>query len=220
MPGEPEREVARVPTTEAEQPGIGRAIGAVVGGAAGATTGIQLGVLVGLFVPGIGPVVALGVLGAALLGVGGAAVGEALDESLREGLPRDEVHLYEDALRRGRSVVVALAEDDEEAGRARRTMADADAESLDAARDQWWVGLRDDVGAGSSGGDAFAGDEAAYRRGFEAALGLDVRGRPPEEIVEELRLRYADLYGSPAFQQGFARGRAWDEATRARRRAA
>jgi hypothetical protein len=213
MPGDPEGEIARVPTTEGEQPGIGRALGAVVGGAAGATTGVQVGALVGMFVPGIGPVVALGVLGAAVLGVGGAAVGGALEASLREGLPKDEVYLYEEALRSGRSVVVVLAADDDEADRARRIMREAGAESLDAAREQWWIGLRDAE-------EPWAGDEAAYRKGFEAGLGIDVRGRSTEEVIEELRLRYPDLHAGEAFQRGFARGRAWDESRRQQHRAA
>jgi hypothetical protein len=39
------RAVDRVPTTEAEPPGLGRTLGAVVGGAAGAAGGIQAAVL-------------------------------------------------------------------------------------------------------------------------------------------------------------------------------
>ena len=41
------------------------------------------------------------------------AAGEALEEGLVEGLPHDELYLYEDALRKGRSVVIAFVETDE-----------------------------------------------------------------------------------------------------------
>src|SRR5262247_4007354 len=58
-----------VPTTESEPPGIGRALGGVVGSAAGAATGIQAAALSSLFVPGVGPVLTLGILGAIVLGV-------------------------------------------------------------------------------------------------------------------------------------------------------
>ena len=61
---------------------------------------------------------ALGALGALLFGLGGAAVGAALDRNLREGLPKDELYVYEDALRRGKTVVIALGENEEEAARA------------------------------------------------------------------------------------------------------
>jgi hypothetical protein len=136
-------DVRSVPTTEAEPPGIGRALGAVAGAAAGAGGGMQAGALVSLFVPGVGPVLALGALGALLLGVGGAAIGAAIDHSLREGLPRDELYVYEDALRQGKTVVIGLPESPEHAVLARRLLASAGAESIDAAREQWWLGLRD-----------------------------------------------------------------------------
>src|SRR3970040_752292 len=71
-----------LPTDEGERPGIGKALGAVVGGAAGVTVGVPLGAMVTLLVPGVGPVIASGLIGAALLGAGGAAVGAALEESL------------------------------------------------------------------------------------------------------------------------------------------
>jgi len=40
--------------------------------------------------------------------IGGAALGDALDEGMTEGLPKDELFIYEDALRQGRSVVIAF----------------------------------------------------------------------------------------------------------------
>src|SRR4051812_40406534 len=108
---------SQIPTTDAEQPGVGSALGGAVGAAPGVAGGLEAGVAAAsLLVPGVGPVLALGMLGAAILGVGGAAAGaaagHALEEGIDQGIPRDEVFVYEDALRRGRSVVVAFAEDE------------------------------------------------------------------------------------------------------------
>lgn len=203
-------EVHAVPTTEAEPPGIGRAIGAVAGGAAGASGGMQAAALLSAILPGVGPVLVLGAVGAVLLGVGGAAVGSALDRNLREGLPRDEVYVYEDALRRGRTVVVAVADDEAQAEQVRAVLAEAGAETIDAAREQWWLGLREAEAAqyAATGGD-FARDEARYRRGFEAALSVGRDGRSHAEAIEELRARYPDVYADESFKQGYARGRAY-----------
>ncbi|HMH50658.1 MAG TPA: hypothetical protein VK548_10525, partial [Candidatus Acidoferrum sp.] len=205
-----EAEIHSVPTTEAEPPGIGRAIGAVAGAAAGAGGGMQAGALVSLIVPGVGPVLALGALGALLLGIGGAAMGAAVDRNSREGLPRDELYVYEDALRRGKTVVIALPETEAEAERARSLFAAAGAESIDAAREQWWLGLRDAEQAEytKAGGD-FVRDEAIYRRGFEAACGLGRDGRTYAEVVGELRTRCPEVYQHESFRQGFARGRTY-----------
>lgn len=208
-PDSSEATIHSVPTTDAEPPGVGRAIGAVAGGAAGAAGAIQAAALAGM-VPGVGPVLALGALGAILLGIGGAAAGSSLDRHLREGLPHDEVYVYEDALRRGRTVVIAMADDEAQAERARAVLRDEGAESIDAAREQWWQGLRAaEAGQYAATGGDFARDETGYRRGFEAALALARDGRPYASTLEELRERYPDVYDQEAFRQGFARGRAY-----------
>jgi len=204
-----------IPTSETEQPGMGTAVGGAVGGALGVAGGLQAGmVAASALIPGVGPVFALGLIGAALLGIGGATVGAAaggaMEESLAGGLPRDELYLYEDALRRGRSVVIALVDSDESATRARTELDRAGAESIDAARDQWWIGLRDAEAAHytSQGGD-FNVDEANYRLGFEAALHPDRRGQSYEKSVEGLRARYAANCESNAFRGGYDRGQAY-----------
>jgi hypothetical protein len=215
-----EAEIHSVPTTEAESPGIGRAIGAVAGGAAGAATGIQAALLTSL-VPGVGPVLVLGAIGALLLGIGGAAVGATLESKLREGLPKDEVYVYEDALRRGRTVVIALPESEEEAERTRSIMVGLGAESIDAAREQWWLGLRDaEAAAYSAAGGDFTRDEASYRRGFEAACRLAGGGATYADVVVLLRARHPEVFEDEAFRQGFARGRAHIRAREESRRAA
>src|SRR5436853_3042873 len=99
-----------------------------------------------LVVAGVGPVLAAGVAAAALLGAGGAVggtvVGGTLEEESTTGLPADEFFVYKDALRQGRSVLFVQARDHNEAARARQTLEKAAAESVDAAREEWWIGLR------------------------------------------------------------------------------
>ncbi len=200
----------QVPTDEGERPGMGAALGAVVGSATGAAVGFPLGAAVTLLIPGVGPVIASGLIGAVLLGASGAAVGATLEESLVTGLPRDELFVYEDALRRGQTLVVALVEDDDRTDLARQTLAAVGAESIDAARDRWWVGLRSAESEHYADGPvAFQRDEILFRRGFEAALGRDVRGRTWAEAVPSLRARHGAEVDRPAFRHGWERGQAY-----------
>jgi hypothetical protein len=211
-PGTTNQEVeASVPTTETEQPGMGSALGGTVGAALGVAGGMHMGAaLASLLVPGVGPVLAAGVIGAALLGAGGAAAGVAAGGAMEdsvEGLPHDELYVYEDALRRGRSVVIVLADDDAQAETARGVLTQAGAESVDAARESWWVGLRDAEEAEYQGkGRDFKTDEPVYRRGFEAAQHPHVRGKSYEEARERLRERYSDSFESDVFRRGYERG--------------
>lgn len=151
----------------------------------------------------MGPVVATGVLAMTLFGaggaVGGAIAGGHLEEKLSHGLPKDELYLYEDALRRGHSVVFALAEE-KEAEAARSALAAEGAESLDAARESWWVGIRDADGAD------FAAAEPGYRQGFEAAMRPRFRGPTFDEASKDLRDLYPEYYGLAEFKRGYERG--------------
>src|SRR5262245_20001635 len=128
-------EIETLPTDEAEQPGMGAAVGGVVGGAVGAAAA-------SLVVPPLGALAIVSIAGGALLGAGsGALAGDALEEALSFGLPRDELEVYREAVRRGRSLLVAAVDDTEEADRLRETLAAAGALSVDAARKDWRVGL-------------------------------------------------------------------------------
>ena len=136
-----------VPVTDTEEPGMGRAMGAAVGGAMGAAGGATLGLAVAtLAIPGVGPVLAFGMIGAALLGTFGAAagsaVGDSVEEELGEGIPHEDVYVYQDALRHGRSIVVAYVIDDQ-ADRAREIVKSAGAEDMDELRAR--VGSDDSV---------------------------------------------------------------------------
>lgn len=208
---------AVVPTTETEQPGMGKALGGAVGGALGVAGGMHIGAAAAsLFVPGVGPVLAAGILGAALLGVGGAAAGavagDAVEDNLAAGLPHDELYVYEDALRRGRTVVISVADDDAQGEAARGVLGQAGAESIDAARESWWVGLRDAEQEEYTGqGGDFTVDEPLYRRGFEAALHPKARMRSYENAADFLRERYSDSYTVDAFRRGYERGQTYQQ---------
>lgn len=210
-----EQAEAEVPTTETEQPGLGKALGGVAGTAIGAAGGMHLGAAIaGFFVPGVGPIFAAGVIGAALLGAGGAAAGiaagGALEDSIAAGLPHDELYVYEDALRQGRAVVIAVAEDNEQSERARGILDQAGAESIDAARENWWLGLRDAEEAEyTAQGRDFKTDEANFRRGFEAAVHPKARSKSFDESVDYLRERFADVYTEESFRRGYERGQAY-----------
>jgi hypothetical protein len=213
IPGTTDKAVeATVPTTDTEQSGMGTAMGGTVGGAMGIAGGASLGAAAAsLLIPGVGPVIAGGIIGAALLGIGGAATGAAsgaaLEKSLADGIPHDELYVYEDALRKGRAVVIAFVDDTEAAESARNVLAQAGAESIDAAREDWWLGLRDveEESYLAQGGD-FSGDESAYRRGFEAALHPKRRGKAYEDVSSELSASAAEAGSDKAFRQGFKRG--------------
>ncbi len=220
-PGTSEGEMrAAVRTTETEQPGMGKAMGATVGGAMGVAGGASLGAaLATLVIPGVGPVIAAGLLGAAVLGAGGAAagmaVGETLEEAIARGLPHGELYIYEDALRRGRSVVIAFVDDDEIATKVRDLFAETCAESLDAARENWWLGLRDvEEETYRVESRDFKSDEQSYRCGFEAAQHAKLRYRSYDEAADELTGLYPDTVTDKAFRRGYERGQAYHQRLR------
>ena len=185
----PQRLEAGVPVTDTEEPGMGRAMGAAVGGAMGAAGGATAGLAIAsLAVPGIGPLIAFGMVGAGLLGIVGAAagsaVGDQVEEGLGEGIPHEDVYLYEDALRHGHSVVLAYVEDGEQSDRAEEVVGNAGAEDLDTLRENWWQELRDDER--SHYGSDFDRDEENYRRGYQAALHPQRRGKAYSDVQEDL----------------------------------
>jgi hypothetical protein len=215
----PESSVAKlqsVPTVAAEQPGMGKAIGAVLGGTA-ALSGIPL--IAAIMLPGVGVVTALGLLGGAILTAAGASAGAIaggkLENSMTEGLPEDELFVYEDALRKGRSVIVALADDEATASRFRELLQTQGAEAIDAARDQWWIGLRSaEKEHYSNLGKDFSDDEQFYRLGFESALHARTRCKEYDQVlgemtaeIEDLQRQYPGKNVSFPFERGYERGR-------------
>jgi hypothetical protein len=211
LPGVSSAALDTVPTTDTEQPGMGKALGAVAGGATGLSGGVLSAAAASLFLPGVGPLMVLGAatLGGVIGAVAGAGVGDTLEGLLTTGLPRDELFVYEDALRQGRSIVIALAHDEEQARIVRDVLTHAGVESIDAAREQWWLGLRD---AEEAVYDAplgvFAQVEQLHRSGFEAALDLQVRGKSYDEATAFLRERYPTMFLEEPFRRGYDRGQA------------
>lgn len=208
----PERLEAGVPVTDSEDPGMGRAMGAAVGGAMGAAGGATAGLAVAsLAVPGIGPLLAFGMVGAALLGLVGAAagsaVGDTVEEGLGEGIPHEDIYLFEDALRHGHAVVIAYAEEGEQSDRAAEVLDNAGAEDLDELRENWWHELRDDERAHY--GSDFDRDEESYRRGYQAALHPQRRGKSYTDVESDLISAYTGSVLDRPFQAGYERGQGY-----------
>jgi hypothetical protein len=89
---------------------------------------------------------------------------------------------------------------DDEAAKADAVLANADAESIDAAREEWWIGLRsaEKENYRALGGN-FDNAERDYRRGFEVAL------RHSNGTAS------ADRVASEAYQRGYDRGTAYHQ---------
>jgi hypothetical protein len=215
-----DKELAAVPTVAGEQPGMGQAMGAVVGGAVGIAGSAGLTpAIAAVLVPGAGPVLGLGILAGTLLGaigaVGGAAIGAALESEVFKGLPEDELFVYEDALRKGRTVVVVMTED-EDADAVRGALVLAGAETIDRAREMWWLGVRDVEKEKYTTDANFDHDEFEFRRGFEAALRLRNRHRSFEECYQELADRSPRVPEKESFKRGYESGRQYLEVFRKR----
>ena len=102
--------------------GEGAAVGAVWGGLVG---------LASLLIPGVGPFIALGALGATLTGaVTGAVVGGITAALIDFGdIPEDEARAYEEQIHAG-GTLVAVKVEPNDAAAARRILVDAGADSL------------------------------------------------------------------------------------------
>jgi hypothetical protein len=81
------------------------------GAAAGGVAGLLLG-LAAVAIPGIGPIVAAGPIAAALAGAGvGAATGGMLGALSDMGVPGHEAKYYEEAIRRGGTLLMVRADE-------------------------------------------------------------------------------------------------------------
>jgi len=204
-------EVKAVPTTEDMPP---------VGAPMGATVGTALGVATAVMIPGLGAITALGVAAAALCGAAGGILGwkagDAADRALSGGLPADEVYFYEDALRQGRTVLVAIVEEPDKEPTVRDVLSACGAESIDAARERWWLGLRDAEkehyeATGEPCDDKIDEHERLYRYGFTAAVTDGMRPRRLEDLDLWAHL---DSHERSMVQRGYERGLQTRRATR------
>ena len=140
--------------------GEGAAIGATVGGIGGLLAGLGL-----LVIPGVGPIVAAGWLGATIVGaLGGAAVGGAagglVGALTHAGVPEADAHIYAEGVRRGGSLVSARVSDDLVA--TARDILDSDDSQVDidtrraSYQQEGWTGFDESA--------------PAYRRGESALI--------------------------------------------------
>ena len=89
------------------------------------------------------------------------------------------------------------------------------AESVDAAREQWWIGLRSaEESHYSKSGKNFADDEKFYRLGFQAALHAKARCMEFDQVSGEMNAALEDVQRDnpgadveEAFTRGYQRGR-------------
>jgi hypothetical protein len=174
----------------------------------------------------------LGMLSAAVLpaadtGVGTVAGGSSKD-FLTLRLPEDETFVCEDALRRGRSVVIALAEHAAAAADSRKSLQAEGAQAIDTAREQWRIGLRSaEQEHYLKSGRQFGEDERFYFLGFESALQARNRCKEFDQVasemasaLEELQRQYPGAAVEEPFTRGYQRGREYyqrlcDESTTA-----
>jgi hypothetical protein len=103
-----------------------------------------------------------------------------------------------------------LSDNAEQAETARTVFSETGAEGIDSARENWWVGLRDDEKEHySARGADFGSVESNYRSGFEAALLPQMRGKSYDDAVNFLTAHYGQTYREESFRRGFARGQAY-----------
>jgi hypothetical protein len=129
----------QLPTTDTEADGMGKTMTGFLGGAAGLGAGFGLGTAAAsMLIPGIGPVIAVGVGAAALLGAGGAAVGATLGDSSEaaadQGSPKDDVFLYHDLLGQRKVLVLVNSDSVEEASGVRKAFDEQGSENIEHAR--------------------------------------------------------------------------------------
>jgi hypothetical protein len=93
-----------------------------------------------------------------------------------------------------------------------RVLEASGAESLDAARDKWWIGMYDATEEQYTGqaGRPLQND-SEFRRGFESALQPEVYGKPYKEALPYLQSHYPEVYHHDAFRRGYIHGRTRSE---------
>ena len=85
----------------------GATAGAVIGGGGGLLAALGL-----IAIPGIGPLVAAGVLATTLVGAaGGSAVGGLIGALTNVGVSEEDAHVYSEGVRRGSSLVTVKTDD-------------------------------------------------------------------------------------------------------------
>ena len=117
----PEESIVFLTRSESEAKSVAKQLGATVGGYVGGAAGLSAGVVVAtLLIPGVGPAFALGLGGAALLGLAGAGAGAGVGSAATESAnptPDDkcseDAAFFREVLKEGRSLVVVRTESQE-----------------------------------------------------------------------------------------------------------
>lgn len=174
--------------TVTNKPGVfdkeGDGLDAGEGAAFGATSGAIIGLLVGLgalAIPGVGPVIAAGALGATLTStVVGAASGGIIGALVGAGIPESDAHIYAEGLRRGGSMVVVRSGSEARAQQAitvmqRHGVVDIDRRA-DAYRQEGWSGFDNNAPAYSGTTDEGIIERNASKAGnaLERGVGADL----------------------------------------------
>ena len=93
--------------TDMSNTATGATAGAVIGGGGGLLAALGL-----IAIPGIGPLVAAGVLATTLVGAaGGSAVGGLIGALTDSGVSEEDAHVYSEGVRRGSSLVTVKTDD-------------------------------------------------------------------------------------------------------------
>jgi uncharacterized protein (TIGR02271 family) len=171
-------------TEAAEGAGIGATTGAVAGAAAGilATLGM-------IAIPGIGGLLAAGPIVTALTGAGvGAAAGGLVGGLIGMGIPEEHAEQYAEGIRRGGTVVSALAPDDK-AQQVSDIFDRHGAVNLDARTAEWqkagWKGRATPTAAASTSGAAQATAATTPPVQASSTAGRQVESTQRIPIVEE-----------------------------------
>jgi stress response protein YsnF len=175
-------------TDSGEHTGRDAAKGAGAGAAVGGIGGLLVG-LAALAIPGAGPVLAAGPLGAALVGAGVGAVAGGLIGALTDmGVPEEDARHYSEGVRRG-GTLVAVAAPDTKAERAIDIMERHRPVDIEARARQWrssgWAGY--DENAAPYSADQISSDREQWR-----TLEEEERAKIPE-VEEEVRVGKRDV---------------------------
>jgi uncharacterized membrane protein len=147
--------------------GTNVAADAGVGAALGGVGGLLLS-FASLAVPGVGPVLAIGPIVAALSGAGiGAVAGGIIGALTDSGIPEDEAHAYAEGVRRGH-VLVTVRADQVSAERARDILDQTGAVDVEGRAATWrergWTGH-------NPGAEPLSADEIRREREYYSASG-------------------------------------------------
>lgn len=174
---------------------------------AGGAIGGALGLGAVTLLPGLGPVIGVGMLASGLIGAAlGAAAGAAVDRHT-QGVPNEDLYFLEQSVREGGAVVLVDARDSTQETQARNLIEQSGGRPGQMVRQDWWQRRRDqERDFLRSGGHELEPIESDYRSGFEAALHPTTRGRDYDQVVAYVETCYPGPCRTAAFRVGFDRG--------------